>query len=262
MRKIVGISSGSRNIDLFGNYELKNIDKEIVMLSNKEKPNFLFLAHGLENEEQVDAFKEIKKAYSYIFNCNCRMLRKEDLESRNNIKEMVDWSDIIYVAGDNTLSMINLWKQTGFDKVLEEACNNGKVMCGISDSASCWFNGIIYNDSNKPLVGMNCLNFINLFCIPNGNVMERYINSKDALKRNDRVGILLSSASIEIVGNDYRIIPNDINFSEDRSVPFALKMYWNDGYIEEAIDLSRDFKSTSSLLKKDKKEKVKVYKRV
>ena len=270
MRKIVGISSGSRNIDLNGNYELKKIDSEIVKLSNKEMPNFLFLAHALDGEQQVEAFKEIKKVYSYMFNCKCRLLKKEDLENIQTAKEMVDWADIIYESGGDTLNMVYLWKRTGFDKVLEEASNDGKVMCGESAGASCWFNGcitdslrIIYDDEDKPLVGMDCLNFVDLFCVPHGNMMERYVDSKDLLERNQRVGLLLASTSIEIVGKHYRIIPNDIRYSEENVIPFALKMYWKDGeYIEEAIDMSEQHKSLSSLLEKKTKEKIKVYRSV
>ena len=271
MRKIVAISSGSRNMDLDGNYELKRIDSEIVKLSNKEKPNFLFLSHGLYGEQQVEAYKEIKRAYSYAFDCNCRLLRKESLENDCDVKEIIDWADIIYESGGDILNMIYLWKKTGFDKILEEACNKGKVMCGASAGASCWFNGcitdslrIIYDDEGKPLVGMNCLGFIDLFCISHGNSMERYVDSKDLLKRNGRVGLLLSSStSIEIVGDNYRIISNNTEYSKDKAIPFALKMYWKDGeYIEEAIGLSEEYKSLSSLLEKNNKEKVKVYRSI
>lgn len=35
--------------------------------------------------------------------------------------------------------MIKLWKENGFDKVLRNAWENGKVMCGVSAGANCWF---------------------------------------------------------------------------------------------------------------------------
>ena len=272
MRKIVGISNGNRVVDEFNNYELKNIDAEIVNLTNKENPNFLFLSHALSEEEEEREFFEIGLIYSNMFNCNCILLKKEDLENGTDVKSLVDWADIIYAAGTDTLNLVYLWKKTGFDKILEDAYNNGKVMCGASSGASCWFNScitaalrIIYNDQNKPLVGMNCLSFIDLFCITYGNSMERYIDSKDLLKRNNKVGLLLSSpTSIEIVDDKYRILCGDSKFRDNKVIPFALKMYWNEeNYIEEAIDLSDEFKSLSNLLKKSKKDKnEKVYKKV
>ncbi len=271
MGKIIGISNDNRVVDEFNNYELKDIDTEIVRLTNKEKPNFLFLSHALSEETEEKEFLKIEKIYRELFNCNCKLLKRNDLENGTDVKSIVDWADIIYTAGGDTLNLVYLWKKTGFDKILEEAYNNGKVMCGASSGASCWFNScitdalrIIYNDQDKPLVGMNCLSFIDLFCIPHGNKMERYIDSKDLLKRNNKVGLLLSSStSIEIVDDKFRILCGNQEFSDNKVIPFALKMYWDeDKYMEEAIDLSNEFKSLTTLLRKNKKDKkVKVYKR-
>ena len=35
--------------------------------------------------------------------------------------------------------MLELWFETGFDKILRSAWINGKVMCGISAGANGWF---------------------------------------------------------------------------------------------------------------------------
>lgn len=46
---------------------------------------------------------------------------------------------IVAIGGGDTLNMIKLWKENGFDKVLRNAWKNGKVMCGVSAGANCWF---------------------------------------------------------------------------------------------------------------------------
>ena len=68
----------------------------------------------------------------------------------------VEWADIIYEGGGDTYDMINLWKDTGFDKILKQEWEKGKVMCGISAGAIAWFSlGItddprfINNECNK-----------------------------------------------------------------------------------------------------------------
>lgn len=35
---------------------------------------------------------------------------------------------IIAIGGGNTLDMIKLWRETGFDKILRQAWESGKVM--------------------------------------------------------------------------------------------------------------------------------------
>ena len=46
---------------------------------------------------------------------------------------------LIYECGGNTLDMIKLWEETGFNKLLKKAWQAGKVMCGTSAGANCWF---------------------------------------------------------------------------------------------------------------------------
>ena len=94
-------------------------------------------------------------------------------------------SDIIYVGGGDTLSMINLWKSTGFDKVLKEAWQNNKLLCGISAGGGCWFKECISDSlkmlygEDQPLTPVRCLDFYNFVFAPHGHHQDRY----DALKK-------------------------------------------------------------------------------
>ena len=35
--------------------------------------------------------------------------------------------------------MLEKWKELGIDKLLIDAYNNGKIICGLSAGAICWF---------------------------------------------------------------------------------------------------------------------------
>lgn len=108
-------------------YETEPMDKEIVKLTNKENPNFLFLAHSQETEKaQEEYFETMERIYGKKFGCKCKHLKSKDLYNKTQAEEMVEWADIIYEGGGNTLDMIKLWKETGFDKVLRKAWENGK----------------------------------------------------------------------------------------------------------------------------------------
>jgi dipeptidase E len=48
-------------------------------------------------------------------------------------------ADLIYVGGGNTVAMLAVWREFGFDHVLRQAYDNGTVLAGISAGANCWF---------------------------------------------------------------------------------------------------------------------------
>lgn len=77
MKKIVAIGGGENGRMLedgtFAPYNTREIDEEIVKLTNKENPNFLFLDHAMESLDiQNSYFETMKKIYGDIFNCIVR----------------------------------------------------------------------------------------------------------------------------------------------------------------------------------------------
>ena len=187
-KKIVAIGGGE-NGRLTSNgtykaYETYEIDKEIVKLTNKEHPHFLFLAHSqLKEENEISYFETMKRIYEDKFGCVCKCITKNELLNSNNIEELVNWADIIYEGGGDTLGMIELWLKTGFDKLLYNAWQSGKVMCGVSAGANAWFKScssdslkIQLNDKEAPMINVDCLNFVNLFFTPHCDEKNEYVD--------------------------------------------------------------------------------------
>ena len=120
-------------------YELEKQDREIIRLTGKEHPNFLFIGHSQLLENQEGYFQVMKAVYEQRYGCSCKDLKSNKLNDVEYVKTLIDWADIIYEGGGNTLDMIKMWKETGFDKILRQAWESGKVMCGVSAGANCWF---------------------------------------------------------------------------------------------------------------------------
>lgn len=237
-------------------YETGPMDIEIINLTGKEHPNFLLIAHSQPLERQEGYFKTMLNIFNKKYGCDCRDLKSNELTDKEKVDELINWADIIYEGGGNTLDMIKLWKETKFDNVLKKAWEQGKVMCGISAGANCWFKAcssdslkILYGQE-QPLIGMECLGFINIFMVPHCDEKGRYESSKEILKDKDLVGILLSNCSaLEIVDDKYRLITSDASYHGIEA--YGLKIYWKDNkFYEKEINKTEEFKPIKELLKK------------
>ncbi len=258
-RKIVAIGGGQTGKKIDGirvGYETSAMDQEIVKLTDKENPHFLFIAHSQKDlEAQMGYFNGMKELYEEYYHCECRTLISIDLDDYEKAKEYTEWADIIYEGGGDTMSMIALWKRTGFDQLLREAWTKGTVMCGVSAGANCWFDAcstdslrIQKNDPTLPLTSCDCLGFITGFFVPHCDEPGRIESSKEILKENGMVGIFVSNcAALEIVDDKYRLITTDASAYGISS--YALKVYWKEGEcIEEPISISSEFKDIEELL--------------
>ena len=263
-KKIVAIGGGENGRYLaegkYYPYETEPMDKEIIKLTKKEKPNFLFLAHSQSSlEVQTSYFETMKKIYGDKFGCKCKDLKTDELDNIELVKEKIEWADIIYEGGGDTLTMIKLWQTTGFDKILSKAWNTGKVICGVSAGAICWFTScnsdslIIQKGDTAKLVSVDCLNWLNAHVTPHCDEQGRYESTKEQLKENNLVGLMLSNCSaIEIIDDKYRIITSEVKCHDIKNA-YAIKGYWIDNkYYEEKLDLSGEFKPLKKLLTKSK----------
>lgn len=259
-RKIVAIGGGENGrLKSDGSrypYELEKQDKEIIRLTGKEHPNFLLLAHAQPLEKQDGYFQVMADIYNKMYGCPCRDLKSDKLDDKEYVEELIDWADIIYEGGGNTLDMIDLWKRTGFDLTLKRAWKAGKVMCGVSAGASCWFYECL-SDSLKirygkaqPLIGLRCLGFVEGLFVPHCDKQGKLESVKEILKTSDTVGLSMSNrAALEIIDNQYRVITSDDSFNNFEA--YGLKSYWKNGeYMQEKLDGSKDFKKLENLLSK------------
>ena len=215
-RKIVAIGGGengrTKSNGIVLPYETDLIDQEIVRLTEKKNPHFLFLAHAAYKDGVEESyFKVMKKIYGDMYNCECRNLTKSVLKvDFEKAKDYVEWADIIYEGGGDTVSMIELWKETHFDELLKNAWNGGKVMCGVSAGAISWFTlGNTSHPDFKDLIPnkIDGLGFLDAYFSPHSQLEWKDECIKESLKYINKVGLILSNCTaIEIIDDKYRVI--------------------------------------------------------
>lgn len=262
-KKIVAIggdSNGRRHEDgTYSVYETGPMDKEIIRITGKPSPNFLFIAHSQASEKAQDEyFFTMKKIYEGRYGCNCKHLKSKDLLDTNKVDKLLNWADIIYEGGGNTLDMIALWKETGFDKSLKSAWENGKVMCGVSAGANCWFTKCssdslqIKYGKDQPLICLDCIGLVDGLFVPHCDIPGRSDNVKELLKQSTQIGLSISNCcALEIIDDKYRLITSTPLADHDFK-PYGLKTYWeNNEYIIKQIDDSPNFKPLTELLSRD-----------
>lgn len=263
-RKLVAIGGGEngrqRNNGTYVPYETENIDREIIRLTNKTNPNFLFLGHAQGNDEMEQRyFDTMVNIYGNKFGCNCKTIKRADLcNNDEKINTLIDWADIIYEGGGDTLGMMELWRETAFDRTLKKAWEDGKVICGVSAGANCWFSScssdsmkIRLQDFDAPMITVDCLGWFNAFFTPHCNVVnestDRLKHMKDSLQGTDLIGIGVSNCcALEIVDDAYRLITDDAsNYGIEA---YGIKAYWKGNeYVVEQLDASLNYKSVNEL---------------
>ena len=136
-----------------GGGEIKNkttlkIDEYIANLAKlhagEKRANALFF--GTASHDSMPYFNSFRKTYTSVFDIKAEvgLLVYGEMDMQK-IKDKIDAADCIYVGGGDTVFMLDLWKKKGVDKLLINAYNQGKIICGLSAGAICWFSDM-YTD--------------------------------------------------------------------------------------------------------------------
>lgn len=114
-------------------YQTKEIDEEIVRMTNKENPTFLFI--GLASSYSDSYYDAIKKIYKNL-NCKTTYLKRSNLINNPNIvEEKIKTADIIYIGGGDTIKLLDYFSKYKIDKLLTDVSKENKVIAGISAGA-------------------------------------------------------------------------------------------------------------------------------
>lgn len=184
-------------------YETKKIDQEIVsLLPCKKEKNFLFLAHG--NAYENEYYKIMKKHYENL-GCKCDVLYKTDLKDTAISKNKVEWANIIYIGGGNTLKMMNLWRKHGFDKILNTAKNEEKILCGISAGAislcKCGVSDSRKTIKNDSYIRVKGLNFFDIMFCPSFDEKKNYTDNIDKIMKKEKAPMIALEKGTALIFN-------------------------------------------------------------
>ena len=145
----------------------------------------------------------------------------------------------------------------GFDKVLRQAWEDGKVMCGVSAGGNCWFEEcstdslrIQTGNYDLPLTSCDCLGFMPGMFVPHCDEAGRQESVKDLLKDTGQFALQMSNCTaLEIMDDAWRLITTDA--SGHGIEAYGLKTRWvNNEYCVEQLDRSAEWKPLAQLLAK------------
>jgi dipeptidase E len=130
-----------------GGGEIKNkttlkIDGYVADLAKShagdKRANALFI--GTASHDSMPYFNSFRKTYTSVYDIKAEVALvvygEMDLE---RIKNKIDMADCIYIGGGDTVYMLEKWKEVGLLELIIKAYNDGKIICGLSAGAICWF---------------------------------------------------------------------------------------------------------------------------
>ena len=212
-RKLVAIGGGkipkwsfTTKDDKEIEYETKEIDQEIVRLSGKVKPRFLFIGTASrDNETYYEAIKEIYEGLGAVV----QQLSLEEFnemhetkeEFINRIREIILSADIIYIGGGNTKHMIEVWKDFYIENILKEALADGSVLAGFSAGRY-----IMFKCNYELIEGMNLISMVNIVHYDEKSDEKKLVFKNTVLEKGIPGIALDNGIALEVIDDSVRII--------------------------------------------------------
>ena len=112
--------------------------------AGEKRATSLFL--GTASHDSMPYFNSFRKTYTSVFDIKAEVALmvygEMDLE---HITQKIEKADGFYIGGGDTLFMLETWRKKGLLEKIISSYNEGKIICGLSAGAICWFKGM-YTD--------------------------------------------------------------------------------------------------------------------
>ena len=214
-------------------YQTEIIDKEIVNMTNKKCPVFLFI--GLASSHADSYYDTIKKIYKNL-GCETKYLKKSNLLNNPEIvKDKILSSDIIYIGGGDSIKLIEKIKEYNINPLLKEAYEKGTILVGISAGAIALSDKgisdskIIRKESDKHIL-LDGLGYVTINICPH---YHKNVSKTDAVKN------ICQQEQIEIIGLEdntaLKIIDGEMNIIKNSNENKIYKCRYKKCFIEEEI---------------------------
>lgn len=190
-------------------YETKIIDEEIVKMTEKDQPNFLFI--GLASKFSDSYYDTMKKIYKQL-GCECAYLKKKNiLNNPDIVKNKIKTADIIYFCGGDTIKLINDLKGYQIDKLLSEAINENTVIAGMSAGAIMlskkgYSDALKLRDESDKYEFIEGLNYIDLTLCPHYHNDKRKELKADLKGSKQKVIALENGTALKAVDTNISVI--------------------------------------------------------
>lgn len=206
------------------------IDQEIIAATNKHNPNLLFVPTASNDAESY--CKQIEIHFGERLSCKVDHLRLLSGITEREINAKIEWADIVYVGGGNTLKMLEVWRELVVDTKLIAANKDGTILAGLSAGAICWFkyggsDSLKMDDPSKPYIAIDGLDMIDGLAVPHFDTEGRQASLQDMLQELDCVGFGIDEcAAMEIQDDKIRVIVSDKNVG-------VTKAFWTENMYKQ-----------------------------
>ena len=171
------------------NKETLTIDEYICNLAKsragEKRATALFI--GTASHDYMPYYNSFHKIYTGEFGLktDCALIVNTEY-SDEKLDGKFEKADLIYVGGGDTVFMLDKWKERGLTDRILKAYKDGKIICGLSAGAICWFENA-YTDSYK-LRGGNEYAVEPMLGILKGNACPHFNERKNDFLSTERQG--------------------------------------------------------------------------
>lgn len=159
------------------------IEKELVKLTNKDKPIILYCPFASKNIEKSNL-----KFKGLIEDINADIIYLS-FENINQFEELLIKSDILYIGGGVSDDLVSIFKEYGLDKILKKHIDDEKIFAGSSAGAMLFTKAsmgdkYMFSDNfhNYNYKMVDCLGLLNITICPHYQ-NEDLIFYNDVLKK-------------------------------------------------------------------------------
>lgn len=180
MNNIVLTSCGIKNGDF------KDKFYRIISKEELESKKVLYITTASDGEEDDDK-SWMDEEYKTILDLGINESNITEYKIGNDIN--IDDFDIIYMMGGNTFYLLDVIRKTGFDKIITNFINKGKIYIGSSAGSEILGNSIDvalgYDENNVNMIDFTGLKIVNALIVPHSNRKEKFIGElKNKTKEN------------------------------------------------------------------------------
>ena len=173
-KKIIAIGGGgfTHQLDL-------GLDQFVIDKLKSTNNKIGFLATASKDDE-----KKISLFYKRFENTEFELSHFNLTSNINGFSEWLMSKDLVYIAGGNTVFMLEIWKKNKLEHIFKDAYEKGIILSGISAGAVCWFDWILSDSVGPGFKPLRGINLISGSCTPHSSNIERINQFESDIKNN------------------------------------------------------------------------------
>lgn len=149
---------------------------EIVSKEELNNKKVLYITTASDGEDDDDK-TWMEEEYKTILDLGINESNIIEYKIGNDIN--INDFDIIYMMGGNTFYLLNIIRNTGFDKIIKDFINNGKIYIGSSAGSEILGNSVDialgYDENKVNMKDFTGLKIVDALIVPHSNRKEEFL---------------------------------------------------------------------------------------